>query len=408
MSSMNITNLLIRLAATTKLSQNNVILNQNNNANQNNSVNVRPNPSTPNLVNPNLNLNNNVNNVLNQSFIHNQLMNNIAQANVAKPFVPFNNAVANNVVAYTPVMNNTQAGQQVLGQNTGLPVMAASQNLGRGTLSSVLQPQILNSLTTQQLQTPALVERNQNITFVKDMMKLPQQMNEVLNMVQVAQTAQTAQAKTSPETRMLLLSNIDLRALTQVIQNGSKEALNAIGLAAAANLTKADAKMIDEAVSYLNMSASSVESQTQALKNFMLLYLPWLPLQEGMDFELDFSFSKGSDEEDENILNIVIMTRNFGEIHILIILKALNSFEIYVQCCSEFPKKTLLKLVGDDEKKFSLQTNITFETQENVAPKSQPKEAKITLSHVKEISPFLLLIANSLIKNTFVLDSQRG
>ena len=335
-------------------------------------------------------------------------MNNIAQANVAKPFVPFNNAVANNVVAYTPVMNNTQAGQQVLGQNTGLPVMAASQNLGRGTLSSVLQPQILNSLTTQQLQTPALVERNQNITFVKDMMKLPQQMNEVLNMVQVAQTAQTAQAKTSPETRMLLLSNIDLRALTQVIQNGSKEALNAIGLAAAANLTKADAKMIDEAVSYLNMSASSVESQTQALKNFMLLYLPWLPLQEGMDFELDFSFSKGSDEEDENILNIVIMTRNFGEIHILIILKALNSFEIYVQCCSEFPKKTLLKLVGEDEKKFSLQTNITFETQENVAPKSQPKEAKITLSHVKEISPFLLLIANSLIKNTFVLDSQRG
>ena len=100
------------------------------------------------------------------------------------------------------------------------------------------------------------------------------------------------------------------------------------------------------------------------------------------------------------------MTRHFGEIHILIILKSLSSFEIYVQCCKSFPKNLLLKLIGEDEKKYTMQTNVVFEEQKNFEPKTTSNEAKITLSNVKEISPFLLVIANSLIKYTLLLDAQ--
>ena len=247
-----------------------------------------------------------------------------------------------------------------------------------------------------------LNERNQNINYVKDMMKLPQEMKEVINLIQ----NQNVSSKVQQANKGLWLGNIDIRTLTQLIQNGSKEALNQIMAAGVVkNLSKSEIKQLEEAVKYLN-AGSSQESQTQALKNFMLLYLPWLPLEEGMDFELKFSFSQGSEEDDENILNIVIMTKNFGEIHILIILKSLSSFEIYVQCCKSFPKNLLIKLIAEDEKKYTMQTNMVFEEQENFEPKTTSKEAKITLSNVKEISPFLLVIANSLIKYTLLLDSQ--
>lgn len=383
------------------LNMNQTVLAQNQPAAQNLTQNTVLNQTQANLVqNQNVLNNQNINQpqtvltqnqptVLNQPQTNNLLAQNLTQ----KPVVnqPQVNNALNNINQQSNVLNTQNTIFNA--QNAVLNKQTQINN------SAVLKNAVSQNVTSKNL---TLAERNQNINYVKDMMKLPQDMKDVLA---VLQQTSTAQAKAVDNNRLLLLSNINIKNLTQLIQKGSNEALQQIMTTNQA-LSKVQLSQLQEAVSYLNASALSQESQTQALKNFMLLYLPWLPLEEGMDFNLDFSFSEGSEEDDENILNIVIMTRNFGEIHILIILKAMNSFEIYIQCCKNFPKRKLLKLIGEEEKKYTMQTNTVFEEKAEFTPKHEVKEAKITLSHVKEISPFLLLIANSIIKNTFLLDAQ--
>ncbi len=336
---------------------------------------------------------------------------NVQQNNLAQNIAQQQSLVQNNV-AQQNIQSQRNIQQNIIQQNNVLFGQDVNKTNNQANSAGVFGASTKNTGRLTQLaqtNTSALSNinvRNQNINYVKDMMKLPQEMKDVLSLVQQTQTAQ-AKASVQGETSLLTLSNINLKSLTLLIQNGSKEALKQIMNAAIAqNISKSDLKQLEEAISYLNASSSSQESQTQALKNFMLLYLPWLPLEEGMDFELDFTFAEGSEEDDENILNIVIMTKHFGEIHILIILKAMNNFEIYIQCCKKFPKRKLMKLIGEDENKYTLKTNMVFEEQKNYEPKTKAQEAKITLSHVKEISPFLLLIANSLIKNTLLLDAQ--
>lgn len=407
MSPINITNLLVRIASYNNMANRNA----NKNVNPQNNLLTNQNlpqqniqrPVAQNFVQPQQN-------AVQQQFIQQQTpQQNIAQQQFIQQQTPQQNIVQQQFIQQQIPQQNIiqqqfvqqQTPQQNIIQQQGVNQINSqaetSHILGKAVQTSRIG--VNNNIASR---IASINTKNQNINYVKEMMNLPQDMKDVLSLIQKA-----APSSVQGQSAMISLGNINIKNLTQLIQNGSKSALNQIvDTNIIQNLSKADKKQIAEAISYLNASSSSQESQTQALKNFMLLYLPWLPLEEGTDFELDFTFSEGSEEDDENILNIVIVTRNFGEIHILIILKAMNNFEIYIQCCKKFPKRKLIKLVGEDENKYTLKTNMVFEEQTTFEPKTKAQEAKITLSHVKEISPFLLLIANSLIKYTLLLDSQ--
>lgn len=270
---------------------------------------------------------------------------------------------------------------------------------------NTLQQPSLHSLNNLKMNSIANLERS---VYLKDLMNLPKDLKEILAFIQNKSTssAQIADLKT------LLSTNINIANLSELMQKSGKEALNKLVLtmAEASKQGINDISQIKDAMKLINASISVAgqESPSQVLKNFMLLYLPWLPLQAGADFELEIESSESENSESETILTIMISTRNYGNIKVLLILKGLNSFDIFVTCIDKFPKEELLKRINEENKLHALQSTMTFEQKELKYENDKSHQAKISMSNLSEVNPFLLLMANALIRHTIELDNQAG
>ncbi|MDD3435520.1 MAG: hypothetical protein PHC64_00050 [Candidatus Gastranaerophilales bacterium] len=238
--------------------------------------------------------------------------------------------------------------------------------------------------------------------YIKDLMKLPKEMEEVLVLLQ-------NKAVLTEETAVLLSKSINLSVLAELIQKSGKEAMNKLVLVMA-NASKqglTDVSQIKDAIKFINASVSvaSKDNPNQILKSFMLLYLPWLPLQEGVDFELEIESSQGGEDDSEISITILISTRNYGNVRVTLILLKGNSMDIVINCCEEFPKDELLKRVKAEGKTHSIQSNVFFE--QNMIKNNDNKscQAKINMSNLMEVNPFLLLMANAIIRYTIELDN---
>lgn len=239
--------------------------------------------------------------------------------------------------------------------------------------------------------------------YIKDLMNLPKDMEEILVLVQ-------NNATTGKDITKLLSENISLATLADLIKQGGKEAMNKLILVMA-NASKqgmTDLSQIKDAIKFINASVSvaSQDNPEKILKSFMLLYLPWLPLQEGVDFDLEIEGSNGGGEDSELSITILISTRNYGNVKVTLVLPAGNSMSILINCCEEFPKEELLKRIKMESKNHSIQSDVIFE--QNVAKKTEntTPQAKISMSNLSEVNPFLLLMANAVIRHTIELDNQ--
>lgn len=301
-----------------------------------------------------------------------------------------------------------QQGQPIIGAKN----VQSAQNTPLNQLANNIAQkpkQIFNNFNYPTLNTLKMNEmaNTKRSLYLKEIMNLPKDMEQVLTMLQ-----KTNSANATKHLSELLNSNIKLSTLAQIMQDGGKEAMTKLisAMAEASRNGLSDLSQIKDAMKFLNasISATGQESQTQALKNFMLLYLPWLPLQEGVDFELEIENKKEEGENaDETILTILISTRNYGNIKILLITKGINDFDILINCVENFPQKILLEKIENEEKSHSIQTNINFEKkEEKYAENTSPKpQAKVTMSNLTEVNPYLLLLANALIKHTIEIDN---
>ena len=270
---------------------------------------------------------------------------------------------------------------------------AGSQNLA-----------ILNSLRMNSI---ANIQRS---IYLKDLMNLPKELKEVLVLIQNSATETTASMVKVQDLKTLLSTNINISTLAEILQKGGKEAMNKLvfALAEASKQGINDTSQLKDAMKLINASVSVAgnENPSQVLKNFMLLYLPWLPLQEGVDFELEIETFEGAGGEEETSLTITISTKNYNVVKILIFLKELNSFDIFVTCVEKFPKDELLKRIKEENKLHSIQSEMTFEQKEIKQQGETTPQAKINMSQVTQVNPFLLLVANALIRHTIDLDNQ--
>lgn len=202
---------------------------------------------------------------------------------------------------------------------------------------------------------------------------------------------------------------INLADIANLIQINGKDAVTKLILAMA-NASKqgvTDLTQLKETAKLINASIAlaSTDNPAQTLKTLMLLYLPWLPLQEGTGFDLEIESSESSPESD-SILIVTITTINFGIITATLILETANSVQVMVECVENFPKDELLIRIHSEEKHYSMQSMISFDTK---APKTSDEKpevttAKINMSHTSEISPYLLLMAHSIIRHTIEID----
>ena len=337
--------------------------------------------------------------------------------------------------------------------NSFAPEINSSVSNSKPQQSQIFQG--LQSLTdaTQKLQMNSFIGQDRSV-FIKNLLNLPQQLGDVLLTLQnpnspigngtlglvglnqellknqkvlaslfdeastiplnaeqiVLQNAQLQNTKAQQDAMALIFSGmIRMTDVSKLILENGKQAVAALIIAmASASKQGVSSEQIQETLSIINSCISMADSNNpaQSLKSLMLLYLPWLPLNEGVGFDLEITPQEGETDSNNSKLTVLIQTKNYGNLKGEFILTTSNSIDIMIICSENFPKKTLQKLMLEESTTHSMNTNIDIEEiQAKSDELKEVQETKINLSATNEMNPYLLLMAHSFIRNTIMLDN---
>ena len=202
---------------------------------------------------------------------------------------------------------------------------------------------------------------------------------------------------------------IHLPAISEMILKNSKQAVAGLIIAmASASKHGMTNEQISQTLSVINSCVAMAESGSpaQTIKSLMLLYLPWLPLNEGVGFDLEVETDNGENESNDSRLTVLIQTKNFGNVKGIFTLTTSNSVDVLITCSEDFPKTLLQKSLMDEGNSHAMTMTIDVEA---VEPKKtehlEKPEAKVNLSATNEMNPYLLLMAHAFIRNTIFIDS---
>ena len=324
----------------------------------------------------------------------------------------FNTSLSQPKPTFTPSLQATAALMQQLQMNQiasmdraiyirnllGLPptlggILLAAQNRNIPLNSNTL---LLNDLNQELLKNQKMIAQ-----LFDENSEVP-----VLNQ----QNIQTQIAGAQKDAVMLIFSGmIHMPAISELILKNSKQAVASLIIAmASASKNGMTGDQIRENLSIINSCIAMAESgsPTQTLKSLMLLYLPWLPLNEGVGFDLEVTPPDGENESNDSQLTVLIQTRNYGNVKGVFTLTTSNSVEIFIICSEDFPKRTLQKSLMEESSSHAMNSKIDIEA---IAPKNkepnETQEAKVNLSATNEMNPYLLLMAHAFIRNTIFIDS---
>lgn len=220
---------------------------------------------------------------------------------------------------------------------------------------------------------------------------------------------QAAPPQNQSAVALIFSGMISMSDISKLILQNSKQAVAALIISmASASKQGMSNEQIQETLSVINSCISMAESNNpaQTLKSLMMLYLPWLPLNEGIGFDLEITPESGENDSNDSKLTVLIQTKNFGNIKGVFTLTTSNSVDVYIICSENFPKKILQKSLMDESSSHAMNTNIDIE---EITPKgeeiNETHETKVNLSATNEMNPYLLLMAHSFIRNTILIDN---
>ena len=206
---------------------------------------------------------------------------------------------------------------------------------------------------------------------------------------------------------------ISLGKISQLIQKNGKDAITKIimSMTEASKSGIEDLSQMKEMAKFINASISvAAENNPQkTLKLFLLLYLPWLPLEEGVNFDINIEEKSNSEtQESDSILVITVTTVNYGTVRATLILETSNSVQVSIECSETFPKKELKLRIEKEQTYYSMDSVLSFTTDENIKQNEGIKQtASVNMSQTTEINPYLLLMAHALIKHIIEIDNNK-
>ncbi len=297
----------------------------------------------------------------------------------------------------TNIINN-QVNVRTTPKTSGDFANSAMQNTAQSTQKQTLSPELK--------MTPMEVE--QTAKYVKELLNMPKDVAQVVSQLSANNTVTTAQNMQL----LLMLSNgkIDLNALAQLLSDNSKAALQKLvqTMSQAAKMGVSDTQQLKDLINTLGLVSVSTNDTTAALKNFILLYLPWLPLNskdESLDFDIDVfdKTSSGADDEAQSV-TILIETMNFSNVKALLEMTQDNKVEIMINCIEDFPREKVLAVLKKESQDLNIQAGLIVETTKKEIPKDTVKKARAEISASSAISPQLMLMAHAVIKIVFKID----
>ena len=355
------------------------------------------------------------------------------------------------------------------GQNYTRQAFAAKTAINIPPQPSTLQPQqttanlaqnitqnSVNQALSQNLQLNTLQNMDRAI-YAKDVMQLPRNVNELIYMLQRGMShaqfnqmfsaqlaaqrntlsqfqaqilAQLQGLSTSTAKEMVniqlasqiqgslknleILSGgmIKLDQIAQMLQLNGKDAITKLimSMTEASKSGITDLSQMKEMAKLINASVSiaSENNPQKTLKLLLMLYLPWLPLEDGVGFDLEIQPKNDTSPESDSILTLTVITINFGVVKATLILETSNSVHVLIEAAKEFPKQELQLRIEGEQKHYAMESVLSFENNNNIKPLEQPKQAaNINMSQTTEINPYMLLMAHTLIKHIIDIDNNK-
>ena len=317
-------------------------------------------------------------------------------------------------------MSDLSLGQflkNVFDYSTGKPVQqqpgkVANENFQRVQNEAMKMIQqtaqnITQNLAQQQniLQTQMMLKElssTQQSWLMRHMFDFPE------NIAQLLETIVTDGKKVSAQELLALMNKeLDLSKLLVLLQNNGKTALEKIAkMIATMNQSGIyNTQQLKEMSVLINACIPANDaSQAQILKSFMIMYLPWLPLNESSGFNIGGQADEtGEKSSAEDTITIYITTKNYGIIKIFL-YKETDGYDMDVNCRADFPKEKFNEAVKADTK-FVLKNPPTYTTREKSDEEQQKNETNITFSKSLKVTPQLLIIIHAIIKLVADIDS---
>lgn len=206
---------------------------------------------------------------------------------------------------------------------------------------------------------------------------------------------------------------INLNEIALLLQKNGKEGITKLimSMTEASKAGITDLSQMKEMAKLINASVSiAAENNPQkTLKLLLMLYLPWLPLEDGVGFDLEIQQKSNEHSESDSILVITVSTINFGIVKATLVLESSNSVQVSIECTKDFPKKELTLRCENDQKFYSMDSVIAFETSTTSKKASPEKQsAAVNMSQTTEINPYLLLMTHTLIKHIIEIDNNKS
>ncbi|MBQ2644311.1 hypothetical protein IJG14_01895 [bacterium] len=250
--------------------------------------------------------------------------------------------------------------------------------------------------------------RNSELSLIlKDLLSMQKDMESFLaNISNSKNLGSILQQMTKPDIAKLLMnSQMDLSKLMLFMQQNGKEALSKL-FNMTADFAQSGAvprsSQISEIIAILNAcTPTSDASQSQVIKNMMLLYLPWLPLgEQNFSIEINSKTDNENEADGEDSISILISTINFGNVKVLIFKSDKSTINFNIYAGENFPKEKILETLKAEAKEYNIQTTMTFEKQkvQDNQLVSENIETKVSVNTSRHINPFLILMAQSSVR----------
>lgn len=324
-----------------------------------------------------------------------------------------NASLSNSKPQQSPIMQNLQA----IGSLTQMLQMNYIANIDRSIFIKNLLglPQNISQIlfNAQNPNNPinggTLGAGNINQELLQNQKTLSMLFDETMPVIPAAQLPAAAPAQQQEAAILFFSGMISMTNISKLILHNSKNAVAELIISmASASKQGMSNEQIRETLSIINSCIAMAESDNpaQTLKSLMLLYLPWLPLNEGVGFDLEITPPDGENDSNDSKLTVLIQTRNYGNIKGVFTLTTSNSVEVFITCSENFPKTLLQKSLMEESSSHAMTANIDIEeVKPQINESSEVQEAKVNLSAANEMNPYLLLMAHSFIRNTIVIDS---
>lgn len=350
-------------------------------------------------------------------------------------------------------MLSSKAGAQPA-QISGQLSQKAQESVEQSAVQNLKQSTTVNLRQSVQMNTLQSMDR---AIYAKDLMQMPKNINEFIYMVQRGLTQsqfnqlfanqlaaqknslsqlqaqilaqlqgltvstakeavnfQLASQLSSSLKNLEILSGgmINLNEISLLFQKNGKEALTKLIMAMteASKAGVTDLSQMKDMAKLINASISiAAENNPQkTLKLLLMLYLPWLPLEDGVGFDLEVEQKSNAYKESDSILNITISTVNFGTVAATLILETSNSVQISIECSENFPKPELQLRIDKEKTHYAVDSVVSYEVNKDSKTVSKNASVNVNMSQTTEINPYLLLMAHSIIKHVIDIDNNKS